>query len=76
MVMFSTDSFPPAKMVTFPALQREISLVKRTPFIGTPIWLVFERNGQAEPQQVAWFENFNFACACFDDRTKAAENEN
>jgi len=76
MVMFSTDSFPPINMVTFPALQREISLVKRTPFIGTPIWLIFERDGEPEPQEVARFRDFYLANDCFDTLVEEAKNEN
>ena len=74
--MLSTDSFPPVKMVTFPALQREISLVKRTPFIGTPLWIVFERDGEPEPQQVARFTDFDLALKCFDSLVEDAKNEN
>jgi len=64
-VMLVTDSFPPVKEVTFPAQQREFSLVKRTPFIGTPLWLVFERDGEAEPQEVARFRDFYLALRMF-----------
>ena len=74
--MFSTDSFPPINMVTFPALQREISLVKRTPFIGTPIWLIFARDGEPEPQEVARFRDFYLANDCFDTLVEEAKNEN
>ena len=74
--MLVTDSFPPVKEVTFPAQQREFSLVKRTPFIGTPLWIVFERDGEAEPQQVARFTDFDLACECFDSLVQDAKNEN
>ena len=74
--MLITDSFPPVKMATFPALQREISLVKRTPFIGTPLWIIFERNGEPEPQQVARFTDFDLALECFDSLVEDAKNEN
>ena len=73
--MLITDSFPPVKMATFPALQREISLVKRTPFIGTPLWIIFERDGDAEPQQVARFTDFYLALECFDTLVEEAKNE-
>ena len=73
--MLSTDSFPPVKMVTFPALQREISLVKRTPFIGTPLWLIFERDGEPEPQEIARFRDFDLALKCFDSLVEDAKNE-
>jgi hypothetical protein len=66
MVMLVTDSFPPVKEVTFPAQQREFTLVKRTPFIGTPLWIVFERDGESDPQQVARFTDFDLALECFD----------
>ena len=74
--MLSTDSFPPVRMATFPALQREISMVKRTPFIGTPLWLIFERDGEPEPQQVARFTDFDLALKCFDSLVEDAKNEN
>ena len=74
--MLSTDSFPPVKMVTFPALQREISLVKRTPFIGTPLWIIFERDGEPEPQEIARFRDFYLALECFDSLVEDAKNEN
>ena len=74
--MLVTDSFPPIKEVTFPAQQREFTLVKRTPFIGAPLWIVFERTGQAEPQQVARFTNFYVALNCFDSLVEDAKNEN
>ena len=73
--MLVTDSFPPVKEVTFPAQQREFTLVKRTPFIGTPLWIVFERDGEAEPQQVARFTDFYLACDCFDSLVEDAKNE-
>ena len=74
--MLISDSFPPVKEVTFPAQQREFTLVKRTPFIGTPLWIVFERDGEAEPQQVARFTDFDLACKCFDSLVEDAKNEN
>jgi len=64
--MLVTDSFPPVKEVTFPAQQREFSLIKRTPFIGTPLWIIFERYGDAEPYQVGRFTDFDLALECFD----------
>ena len=76
--MLTTDSFPPVKEVTFPAQQREITLIKRTPFIGTPIWIVFERDGaDAEPQQFARFseKNFDLAVECFDSLVEYVKNE-
>ena len=54
----------------------EFTLVKRTPFIGTPLWIVFERDGEAEPQQVARFTDFDLACECFDSLVEDAKNEN
>jgi hypothetical protein len=75
MVMLVTDSFPPVKEVTFPAQQREFTLVKRTPFIGTPLWIVFERDGESDPQQVARFTDFDLACDCFDAHVEDAKNE-
>ena len=74
--MLVTDSFPPVKEVTFPAQQREFTLVKRTPFIGTPLWIVFERTYFGDPQQVARFTDFDLACECFDSHVEDAKNEN
>ena len=72
--MLVTDSFPPVKEVTFPAQQREFTLVKRTPFIGTPLWIVFERTYFGDPQQVARFTDFDLACECFDSLAADAKN--
>ena len=73
--MLVSDSFPPVKEVTFPALQREFTLVKRTPFIGTPLWIVFERTYFGDPQQVARFTDFYLALECFDSLVEDAKNE-
>ena len=73
--MLISDSFPPVKEVTFPAQQREFTLVKRTPFIGTPLWIVFERTYFGDPQQVARFTDFDLACECFDSLVEDAKNE-
>ena len=73
--MLISDSFPPVKEVTFPAQQREFTLVKRTPFIGTPLWIVFERTYFGDPQQVARFTDFDLACKCFDSLVEDAKNE-
>ena len=73
--MLITDSFPPVKEVTFPAQQREFTLVKRTPFIGTPLWLIFERDGEPEPQEIARFRDFYLANDCFDTLVEEAKNE-
>ena len=73
--MLVTDSFPPVKEVTFPAQQREFTLVKRTPFIGTPLWIIFERDGEAEQQQGARFTDFDLACDCCVSLVQDAKNE-
>ena len=73
--MLVTDSFPPVKEVTFPAQQREFTLVKRTPFIGTPLWIIFERTYFGDPQQVARFTDFYLALECFDAHVEDAKNE-
>ena len=74
--MLVTDSFPPVKEVTFPAQQREFTLVKRTPFIGTPLLIIFERTYFGDPQQVARFTDFYLALECFDSLVEDAKNEN
>ena len=74
--MLVSDSFPPVKEVTFPAQQREFTLVKRTPFIGTPLWIVFERTYFGDPQPVARFTDFDLALECFDSLVEDAKNEN
>ena len=50
-------------------------MVKRTPFIGTPLWLIFERDGEPEPQEIARFRDFYLALECFDSLVEEAKNE-
>ena len=50
-------------------------MVKRTPFIGTPLWIIFERDGEPEPQEIARFRDFYLANDCFDTLVEEAKNE-
>ena len=39
------------------------------------IWLIFERDGEPEPQEIARFRDFYLALECFDSLVEEAKNE-